>query len=130
MHMNTRVVYEGGQTGYVQVGWGFPAEYPFTMTIRVLCENGTIEWNFKAGKLLETRDREAPLMVYKDNGSYAVEGIAQSDPFLLQWRYFIDCLERGEYIERATFEEGRTALKLVLASIESAKEGSEVSLTD
>jgi predicted dehydrogenase len=130
MHMNTRVVYEGGQTGYVQAGWGFPAEYPFTMTIRVLCEKGTVEWNFKAGKLLETRDCEAPLMVYKDGGSCAVEEIDQSDPFLLQWRYFIDCIDRSGNIERATLEEGRTALKLVLASIESAKEGGEVDLMD
>lgn len=130
IHMNTRVVYEGDHTGYVQAGWGFPAEYPFTMTIRVLCERGAVEWNFKAGKLLETRDREAPLMVYKDDSSYAVGKIDQSDPFLLEWRYFIDCIERGEDIERATFEEGRTALKLVLASIESVKLGSEIRLMD
>jgi predicted dehydrogenase len=128
MHMNTRVDYEGGRTGYVQAGWGFPAGYPFTMTIRVLCEKGTVEWSFKAGKLLETRDREAPLMVYRDDGSSAVKEVDQNDPFLLQWRYFIDCIEQGEKVERATFEQGRTALKLVLASIESAKEGSEVNV--
>ena len=128
MHINSRVDYEGGQVGHVQAGWGFPAEYPFTMTIRVLCEGGTVEWNFKAGKLLETREVEAPLMVYRDRDSYRVEGIDQSDPFLLQWRYFLDCIEGGREIGRATLEEGRTALSLALASIESAREGREIVL--
>jgi UDP-N-acetylglucosamine 3-dehydrogenase len=126
MHMNTRVDYEGGRTGYVQAGWGFPKGYPFTMTIRILCEGGTVEWNFKAGQLLETRDREAPLVVYKNDGSFSEERVDRGDPFLLEWRYFFDCISEGRKIERATFEEGRTALKLALASIESACKGSRV----
>ena len=130
MHMNSRVEFEKGQVGLVQAGWGFPASYPFTMTIRILCERGTVEWNFKAGKLLETRDREAPLVVYKNGDAYIIDDIDQSDPFLLQWRYFIDCLDQNKDIERATLKEGRTALKLALGSIHSAMEGKEVSLTE
>lgn len=130
MHMNSRVNYEGGQVGHVQASWGFPAQYPFTMTIRVLCEGGAVEWNFKAGQLLETRDKEAPLMVYNNRTSYRVDDIDQSDPFVLQWRYFLDCIEKDKPIERATLDEGRTALSLAIASIESASEGSEMVIMD
>jgi UDP-N-acetylglucosamine 3-dehydrogenase len=125
MHMNTRVDFEGGRIGHVQSGWGFPPSYPFTMTIRILCEGGAVEWNFKAGQLLETRDRGAPLVVYRSDGSFSEERVDQEDPFLLQWRYFLNCIAEGRQIERATFDEGRTALKLALASIESAKKGGE-----
>jgi len=130
IHMNSRVEYEGGQTGYVQAGWAFPAQYPFTMTIRVLCEEGAVEWNFKAGKLLETRDRDVPLMVYRKDGSCGEEEIDPGDPFTHQWEYFLDCIEERRDIERATFQEGKTALKLALASIESAKEGKAVSFNE
>jgi len=130
MHMNSRVDYEGGQVGHVQASWGFPAEYPFTMTIRVLCEGGAVEWSFKAGQLLETRDVEAPLMVYRNSDSFRVDDVDQTDPFVLQWRYFFDCIEKDEEIGRATLDEGRTALSLAIASIESAKEGRDIILRD
>lgn len=128
MHMNSRVDFARGQAGHVQASWGFPAQYPFTMTIRVLCEGGALEWNFKAGQLLETRDVEAPLMVYSNRSSYRVEGIDQTDPFVLQWRYFLECIEKDRQIGRATLDDGRTALSLALASIESAREGIDVTL--
>jgi len=96
MHMNSHVDFEHGRQGHVQAGWGFPPSYPFTMTIRVILERGAVEWNFKAGRLLETRDSEAPLVVYRDDSSAEKVQVDQSDPFLLQWRYFIDCIETGQ----------------------------------
>jgi predicted dehydrogenase len=128
MHMNSRVGYAGGEVGHVQASWGFPSQYPFTMTIRILCEGGALEWNFKAGQLLETRDVAPPLMVYSKPTSYAVKGIDTTDPFVLQWRYFVDCIEQNRQIERATLDEGRMALNLAISSIESAKEGTKAVL--
>jgi predicted dehydrogenase len=128
MHMNSRVNYAGGTVGHVQASWGFPAQYPFTMTIRVLCEGGALEWNFKAGQLLETRDAMPPLMVYRDTSSYRVEDIDPADPFVLQWQYFLDCIEHDRQIVRATLDEARMALSLAIASIESARDGIEVNL--
>jgi predicted dehydrogenase len=96
----------------------------------VLCEEGAVEWNFKAGKLLESRDRDVPLMVYRKDGSCGEEEIDPGDPFTHQWEYFLDCIEERRDIERATFQEGKTALELALASIESAKEGKAVSFNE
>jgi predicted dehydrogenase len=77
-----------------------------------------------------TTKAEAPLCVYRDGESRIVEGIDQVDPFVNQWRYFVDCLERGRAIETATLEQGRTALKLALGSIESARGDMSVSLNE
>jgi predicted dehydrogenase len=127
-HMNSHVTYMNGLYGQVQAGWGFPGSYPFTVTLRVVFEKGTIEWNFSAGKLLETRDREEPLVVYKNDSSHIVEEIDQRDPYFLQLKYFIDCIENDQAVRRATIEDGRMALKLALAAIESAKANKEVFL--
>jgi predicted dehydrogenase len=126
MHMQSRIEFGEGQYGHVQAGWGFPPAYPFTQTLRILCDGGTVEWNFKAGKLLENRGRPAPLSVYKKDGQCTIEKVDQTDPFLLQWNYFIDCIEKKGEILRATFEEGRRALKLAFATIESARTKKEV----
>jgi predicted dehydrogenase len=123
MHINSRVEFEEGRNGFVQAGWGYPAAYPFTVTLRVICDRGAVEWNFKAGKLLEQRDSEAPLMVYRDSGSYEVEDVDRRDPFLLEWLYFIECIDRDRPVENATLEQGRAALELARASIKSAVEG-------
>ena len=62
-------------------------------------------------------------MVHRKDGSFGEEEIDRGDLFTRQWEYFLDCIEEGRDIARATFEEGKTALKLALASIESAKTG-------
>jgi UDP-N-acetylglucosamine 3-dehydrogenase len=127
-HMNSHIAFMNGLYGNVHAGWGLPSSYPFTVTLRIVCEKGTVEWNFSAGKLLEQRDHEAPLVVYKNDSAHIVEEIDRRDPYFLQWRYFIDCIEHSQDIKRATLEDGRTALQLALASIESAKEKKEVAL--
>ncbi len=130
MHMQSHIQFGENQYGHVQAGWGFPPAYPFTQTLRILCEGGAVEWNFKAGKLLEDRGRVAPLLIYKKDGSYIIEKVDQTDPFLLQWNYFIDCIEQNNEIQRATFDGGKKALKLAFATIESARTGKEVRIDE
>jgi predicted dehydrogenase len=130
MHIITHIVFESGQFGHAQAGWGFPRSYPFTMTIRILCHEGAAEWNFKAGKLLETRGQIPPLTIYKKDGTQKIEDVSPEDPFILQWKYFIECIEQDRKITRATFGDGRNALNLALSSIESAKTNREVTITN
>jgi predicted dehydrogenase len=126
--MQSQIEFGEGQHGHVQAGWGFPPAYPFTQTLRILCEGGAVEWNFKAGKLLEDRGRAAPLVIYKNDGSYIIEKVDQTDPFLLQWNYFIHCIAQNSEIQRATFGSGKKALKLAFATIESARTGNEIQI--
>ena len=102
--------------------------FPFTNVLRVICENGTVEWTFRAGKLLEQRDFNSPMVVYRSDGTVLEETPDDTDAFLIQWKYFIDCLESGRKIENATFEDGRNALEVVLKAIKSAKKGKAVKI--
>lgn len=120
-HMGMNIRYEGGQYGLIDSGWAFKGKFPFTTVLRVLCDNGTIEWIFRGGKNIEERGHKEPIKIYKSDGSIYEEKASNIDPFYLEWEYFINCLENNKDINNATFEDARAALKVGLAAIESAK---------
>jgi predicted dehydrogenase len=127
-HISTMVTYRGGGRGLVQAGWKFPEDFPFTMGFRILCERGAVEWSFRAGKLLEQRDVPSFLSIYREGGSVQNEPIDKTDAFLLEWKYFLNCVQKGTPIQKGSFEDGREALRLALATAESARSGRPVRL--
>jgi len=128
LHIQSSIDFNNDVMGLVQAGWGFPIQFPFTMGFRILCEKGTIEWSFRAGQLLEERSAKAGLFVYDTKGSTHTLDVDQTDAFLLQWRYFLNCIENNERVDNATFEDGKNALELALATMKSAYEGKPVKL--
>ncbi len=42
------------------------------------------------------------------------------DPYFAEWKYFMECLENYKKVENATFDDGRRALEVALASIGAA----------
>lgn len=121
-HIGTNIVFRNGVTGFAEGGWTFKGAFPFTMVLRILCEKGTIDWMLRAGKNIEERGQKNKLTVYKDDGSVEEPAVAEEDPYFLQCKYFIDCIDKDAPIENATFEDGRNALELALAATKSAKD--------
>jgi len=128
VHIATNIEFENGKSGLAEGGWGFSGSFPFTMVLRILCEKGSIEWTFRAGKNIEERSQKANLIVYKSDGSIDEPKVEQEDGYLLECKYFIDCLEDNKDIEIATLEDGRNALELALAATKSAKEGKTIKI--
>lgn len=128
MHMGTTIQFAGGASALLQVGWGFPRDFPFTNTIRITCEKGTAEWMFRVGMDSWKNSEKSFIRIYKFDGKSRDERISDDDQFLLEWRYFIDCLRSGKGIYNSSFEDGRKALELVLASVKSVREKSVVCL--
>ena len=122
VHIDTSVEFENGVTGFAEGGWAFRGSFPFTMVLRILCEKGTIEWIFRAGKNIEERSQKSNLTVFKNDGSTETLDVEQKDAFLAELSYFVDCIENNRPVENATFEDGRNAVELALAAISSAKE--------
>ena len=121
-HISTNIEFEGSQYGLVDAGWDAKGKFPFTMLFRIFCENGVIEWIFRAGVNIEERSQQVPITIYRSSGSIDTESVKQVDPYYLEWEYFINCLENGKEIDNATFEDARMSLNLALASIKSARE--------
>ena len=127
-HIVSNFKFQDSKFVTVEAGWAFKGSFPFTMVLRILCEKGTVEWIFRAGKNIEEREQKAPLMVYKADGSIHYPKVELEDPYFLELKYFIDCLKKGKYIDNATMEDGRKALEVVLASMKSAKENKIIEL--
>ncbi|MCL4384868.1 MAG: Gfo/Idh/MocA family oxidoreductase [Actinobacteria bacterium] len=128
VHITTNIEFKNGFSGFAEGGWSFTGNFPFTMVLRIICENGTIEWVFRAGKNIEERNQKNDLIVYRSDGSVYVPNVEQKDPFLTECEYFINCLDFNRPIEKATIADGRESLKLTLAAIESAKNKNTVYL--
>ncbi len=122
VHIDTAIEFNSGVSGFAEGGWAFKGEFPFTMALRILCERGTIEWIFRAGKNIEERAQQSNIIIYKENGSVETLEVGQKDSFLVELTYFIDCIENNRTVENATFEDGKNAVELALAAIKSAKE--------
>lgn len=121
-HIATTIEFENKVSAIAEGGWAFKGAFPFTMVIRILCEKGTIEWIFKAGKNIEKRSEKAEIIVYKNDGSIEKLESSASDAYFLEISYLVDCIKNDRNIEKASFEDGRESLVLALAAIKSAKE--------
>ena len=128
VHIATTIEFENGKSALAEGGWAFKGSFPFTMILRILCEKGTIEWVFRAGKNIEKREQKADLIVYENNGSIYNLEVDQTDAYLLECKYFIDCIDNNRPVKRATCEDGRLALELALAATKSAKEKTLIKL--
>jgi len=126
-HMATNIEYESGAGGFVQSGIRFQKTFPFTMVLRIICEKGTIEWIFRAGVHLEERGKQVPIVIYKQDGVEHIQA-EQVDPYLREWKYFIECIEEDKEVEVASVEDGRHALEVTLASMKSAEKGTAIRL--
>lgn len=126
VHIATNIEFKNGVSGLAEGGWAFKGAFPFTMILRILCEKGTIEWIFRAGKNIEERAKGAKLSIYREDGSIDEIDVDKTDAYLLECRYFIDCIAKNKGVEVATFEDGKQALKFALAAVESSKNKSVV----
>jgi predicted dehydrogenase len=127
-HIFTSAQFKNGKSGFAEGGWAFKGAFPFTMAVRILCEKGTIEWIFRAGKNIEERSQAANIKIYNNDGSVDTIEARQSDAFFNELTYFIDCIDKNKPIEKATFEDGKASLEFALAAIRSAREQSIVRL--
>lgn len=121
-HIFTSAQFRNGEAGFAEGGWSFKGSFPFTMVVRVLCEKGTIEWVFRAGKNIEERSQAANIKIYSNDGSTETIEVKQEDPFFRELSYFFDCIENDRQIRKATFEDGKASLEFALAAIKSARE--------
>lgn len=128
VHIATSVEFENGGFGLAEGGWEFAGSFPFTMILRILCEKGTIEWTFRAGKNIEQRQDKQGLIIYHEDSSITYPEVESKAPFLLEGSYFVEHVENKKSIEKATFKDARDILELTLAAIQSSNEETIIKL--
>jgi len=128
VHIATNLEFSNDMIALAQGGWAFRGAFPFTMIFRILCVGGTIEWVFRAGKTIEQRAQASKVTIYRTDSSIEELDVDKTDAFLLECKYFVDCVHNNKKVERSTFEDGKSALELALASVNSAKNKKAVNL--
>ena len=116
MNFNTFADFDNKVSGTSEGGWGYFGNFPFTMVFRIICEKGAIEWMFRAGKNVEKRSVASPLVIYNPDGSIFSHEYVQTDPFLSECSYFVDCIENGSEITKGSLQDDRNALLYSLSA--------------
>lgn len=106
--------------GLAEVSAIMPRSFPFTTSVRVVCEGGAIESTFRLAD-----GPENTLTRYPEDGQAEVLDIPRHDPYEQECRYFVQCV-RGEADPSLLSPEAACdALSVALAARDSLARGGE-----
>ena len=92
-----------------------PKSFPFSTSLRVVCENGAIELNWHWGPNEPVND----VILYPSGGDSEKLVIADYDPYEAECRYFIDCINGKADPELLGIETAYNSLKIAVAARKS-----------
>ena len=129
-HVHALVEYDGA-AGIAEGSMRMPRSYPFSSTIRVLCEQGVAEYTFSAAPIegqgnIGASSSPRGLRVYPAGREMRTEPVQSADPWGPEIEYFVSCLEQGREPEQGTGEQARQALLVSLAATRSLETGQPV----
>ncbi len=98
--------------------------YPFTMSLRAVGDQGTVDFNFSAGFNLEERDTAVNnLVLYRKEHSPEVVDVEQKDAYLNEIEYFVDCVKNDKNPKVVTPEQSKEVLEIVHTIKDSLENG-------
>jgi predicted dehydrogenase len=131
----TTCTHADGIVSFAQGSELLPSNYPFTMTLTVCCEKGTIEFNSRLSPALTVypvdREPEHPAIPDLTGGTTSTEtagNIAQLGGYFAEIKYFVDCIEQNRNPDVVNAADARLALAMCLAARKSALKSKPISL--
>lgn len=120
----------GEVKGFAEGSAIMPQGYPFTMTLWVLCEKGSVEFTFRAGgEQVDSRDSAGvSLMVYEAGQPPRRLTVEPGDGYAAEVAYFVKCVREGLTPVAGTAEQGRLAVQTALAARRSIETGQVVTI--
>jgi predicted dehydrogenase len=121
-YMGISIGYENGIKGFVEGGWIFKGEWPFTQIHRIIGKSGVAQWTSKMDKNIEGRnvaDSKVGIFIEGKQAEYLTW--EKKDPFEAEIEYFVECIENDKNIDAVKAEDAILALKVSLAAKESAE---------
>jgi UDP-N-acetylglucosamine 3-dehydrogenase len=117
----------GDANGIVEGSEFMPQGYPFTATMKVLCEGGVVEFVFRAGGVSVEMGGGASLIVHEAGKAYPLAA-KPGDAYDNQASYFIDCIRNGIKPTLGTPEQARIAVATANAARRSLENGAATNL--
>ena len=129
-HVMTSLEY-ASVSAATEASFMMPQDFPFSAGLRVLCEEGAIEYLFRApGASFEAGMPQDAVLVHqpgKPNQPVQVEPV---DPFAAEMKHFAACVRSGEPSIIVTPADARLALQVALATRRSLETGQKITLRD
>lgn len=122
------ISYPNGVDACVEGSFLMPLRWPFTMGLRILGDQGALEFLFRASLNLEEREKarkELALITAQDATELKAE---EKDGYHAELEYFVSCLKAGKHPETIRPQDARLALEVALACIQSVKTGKPVAI--
>jgi predicted dehydrogenase len=121
------VEYAGG-CGAVEGSMAMPRSYPFSSSIRVLCDNGAAEYGFSAAPVegegnIGASSSARGLRLFPRDGAAFTVPVESVDPWGPEIEEFVTCVEQGRQPEQGTGEQASQALRVALAVNRSLASG-------
>ena len=128
-HVLTLIDY-GEATGFAEGSVLMPEGYPFYQALKVLCEQGSVEFTFRAGSTgVETGTSQGTeLVLYEAGHPPRRLDKEQADAYENEIAYFVECVRGGRTPERGTAAQGRLAVQTVIAAQRSLEADQVVDL--
>jgi UDP-N-acetylglucosamine 3-dehydrogenase len=107
-----------------------PLDFPFTAGLRVVCDSGVIEYQFRAGGAsFETGQPEHYCLIHEDKHPSQPVEFEPGDAFEREIAYFVSCVERDTPPDIVTAEDARLAVQTALVARTSLETGDIVELS-
>jgi predicted dehydrogenase len=126
-HVHAVVEYDLG-VGVTEGSMRMPRSYPFSSSIRVLCEEGVAEYAFSAAPVegegnIGASSSARGLRLYPAGGEATTVPVESADPWGPEIAEFVSCVEQGRPPEQGTGEQATLALRVALAANRSIETG-------
>jgi UDP-N-acetylglucosamine 3-dehydrogenase len=122
-HVMTLIEYTNIQAS-VESSFMMPMDFPFTTGFRVLCENGLIEYFFRAGGAsFEIGEPQSHVLIFESGKLPEPVSLETGDGFERELEYFVNCVEQNREPDYVTAIDARLALQVAQASRQSIEGG-------
>ena len=118
----------GDASGVAEASMSMPRSYPFSSSIRVLCENAVAEYGFSAAPVegegnIGASSSARGLRVFPIKGEPETVPVESADPWGPEIEEFVSCVEQGRQPAQGTGEQASIALRVSLAAARSLESG-------
>jgi predicted dehydrogenase len=113
----------------VEASFRMPKDFPFAAGLRVLCENGMLDYRFQAGGAsIEQGQPVNTLMLHEPERPNQLLAVEAGDAYEREIAYFVKCVQTNHAPTLVPPEEARMAVQTALAARRSIESGKPVEL--
>lgn len=109
-HAQVLISFNANVAGSAEVSYTMPNGFPGTHFLRVLCENGCIEYSNRSN---------TPLLLFESGKDVICPDVSDKNPFEREISYFVECIEKDIDPSIVTPEEALYSLRIALACVKS-----------